>query len=351
MVRAVGRWLALIAVLMVLFAWPIVHLLGSGFDDATASLARGLLCLVAVIVILSGVSGALSGALASQNRFGLAVSGQVLNGCVAVVSFVAFQSSFGITAAAVGVVLGHVAEVSWLAFASGLKVPQLLHARLDAEQRSASRFALRAAAPLLVATLLTSANAVIDQAFAATLASGSVAALAYASKLVLFAGIPLASVSLAAFPALSELAVEGELARLRHLVWVRGVQIAVLGVILAAAVVFGGWLLVEHVITSTSETSVSSIVAALAAYAVMLPAYGAGILLARVLTAIGKSRWVMAVAALNALTNCLGDLWLKGIFGIKGIAMSTALVQTSSCLILALCLSAALRPKLVSAPK
>jgi len=349
-VRAVGRWLSLIAVLIVLLSWPIVHLLGSGFDDATASLARGLLCLVAVIVVLSGVSGVLSGALASQKRFGLAVSGQVLNGCVAVACFVALQSSLGITAAALGVVLGHVAEVTWLGCMTGLRVPQLLQSHFDEEQRSAAQSALRAAAPLLVATLLTSANAVIDQAFAATLASGSVAALAYASKLVLFAGIPLASVSLAAFPTLSELAVRGDFARLRHLVWVRGAQIAVLGVILAVPVVLGGWLFVDHVLTSTSETSVSSIVGALAAYAVMLPAYGAGILLARVLTAIGKSRWVMVVAALNAVTNCLGDFWLKGIFGIKGIAMSTAVVQTSSCLILAACLSVALRPKPVSAP-
>ncbi|HMK12334.1 MAG TPA: lipid II flippase MurJ [Acidimicrobiales bacterium] len=344
LVRALGKWLVLVAALIGLLAWPIVHLLGSGFDDATASTARGLLCLVAVIVVLSGVSGVLSGGLASQRRFGLAVSGQVLNGVTAVVCFIAFHGALGITAAALGVVLGHVVEVTWLSVASGVRVPAIFSGRADAQQRAAANAALRSAAPLLVATLLTSANTVIDQGFAAALPSGSVAALGYASKLVLFAGIPLAAVSLAAFPSLSELASRGDVERLRHQVLLRGMQIVVLGAVLAVGVVVAGWLLLDHVLTSSSATSVSAITGTLAAYAVMLPAYGAGILLARVLTAVGRSRWVMVVAGFNAVLNCVGDWWLREVFGLKGIAMSTALVQTVSCLVLAALLSAALRP-------
>ena len=76
----------------------------------------------------------------------------------------------------------------------------------------------------------------------------------------------------------------------------------------------------------------------------MLPAYGVGILLARVLAALGRSRWVMAVAIANAATNALGDFLLKEPLGITGIALSTTIVQTSSCIALLICVGIALRP-------
>jgi putative peptidoglycan lipid II flippase len=343
-VRAVSRWLLLVAAAIVVLAWPIVRLLGSGFDDETAADARGLLCLIAAVVVLGGIAGSLSGALASQRRFGAAVSGQVINGVLAVVIFLVFEQALGITAAALGVLLGYVAEVVVLAVIAGLPWARVLAGRFDATQRETSRSVLRSAGPLLVATLVTSTNTVIDQAFAATLASGSVAALGYASKIVLFASIPLAAVSLAAFPSLSELAVSGDKVRLRALVVRRSAQIALAGALLIPLVVLVGRVGVDLLLDSQSATSTSAIHGPLTAYALMLPAYGVGILLARVLAALGRSRWVMAVAIANAATNTLGDFLLKEPLGITGIALSTTIVQTSSCIALLICVGIALRP-------
>ncbi len=94
-IRAVSRWLVVVAVAIVVLAWPIVRILGSGFDDETAADARGLLCLIAAIIVLGGIAGSLSGALASQRRFGAAVSGQVVNGVLAVIVFLAFERGAG----------------------------------------------------------------------------------------------------------------------------------------------------------------------------------------------------------------------------------------------------------------
>lgn len=344
-VRVVARWLLVVAAAIVVFAWPLIRVLGSGFDEKTAADARGLLCLVAVIVVLSGVAGSLSGALAGQRRFGLAVSGQVVNGCLAVVVFVALESALGITAAALGVLVGYVAEVVVLAALAGLRWRGVVVGHLSAAQRHIARTVLLSAGPLLVATLVTSSNTVIDQAFAATLAPGSVAALGYATKIVLFASIPLAAVSLAAFPSLSELAVNGEMRRLRGLVARRCGQIAVLGAVLVPVVIVVGRVGVDLLLESRSVTSISAVNGPLTAYALMLPAYGVGILLARVLVSLAKSRWVMALALANAVTNAIGDFVLKGPLGITGIALSTTIVQTTSCLALLVCVDLAMRSR------
>ena len=210
LVRTVGRRLGLVSLGIVVLSWPIVAALGSGFDAHTASLARGLLVIMAPTVMLSGISGVLSGSLTAQRRFGMSVAGQVINGVVAIVAFLALRDAMGITAAAVGVLAGFVAEVVVVGLVVSLPWGAILAFAKDRPRSAAISTAVAMATPLVVATLVTSSSAIIDQGMAGTLPSGSVGALAYASRIVLFAAIPLVAISTAVFPALAEQIVDGE---------------------------------------------------------------------------------------------------------------------------------------------
>jgi Na+-driven multidrug efflux pump len=52
----------------------------------------------------------------------------------------------------------------------------------------------------------------------------------------------------------------------------------------------------------------------------------------------------MVLAIANAVVNAIGDYLLKTLYGITGIALSTTIVQTSSCIVLLICVGIALRP-------
>jgi putative peptidoglycan lipid II flippase len=344
LVRTVGRRLGLVSIAIAVLSWPIVAALGSGFDPHTASLARGLLVIMAPTVMLSGISGVLSGSLTAQRRFGMSVAGQVINGVVAIVAFLALRDAMGITAAAIGVLAGFVAEVVIVGLLVSLPWGAILNFAKDRPHSAAIGTAVAMATPLVVATLVTSSSAIIDQGMAGTLPSGSVGALAYASRIVLFAAIPLVAISTAVFPAVAEQIVGGDTALVRRQVAHRARQILLAGVVLVPVVVICGRSVVERIITSNSDTSVHTVAETLSVYALMLPAFGVSFLLLRVLTALGRSRWVMWIAVASAGANFVGDLLLKGSFGLEGIAACTVIVQTSMCVALAFAVKVGLDP-------
>jgi putative peptidoglycan lipid II flippase len=342
LIRTVARRLGVVSLAMAVLAWPIVALLGSGFDEHTASLARGLLVIMAPTVMLSGVSGVLSGSLTAGRRFGMSVAGQVINGVVAIVAFLVLRDALGITAAALGVLVGFIAEVIAIGVVVRLPWAEILAPRRDQPRSLAFRAALAMATPLVIATLVTISNGVIDQGMAGTLESGSVAALAYASRLVFFATIPLLAFSTAVFPGLAERIVAREGENVGRMVSTRARQVLLVGVALVPFVVVFGRVVVEQLLTSHSDTSVATVASTLSIYALMLPAFGVSFLLLRVLTALNRSRWVMWTALASAGVNLVGDLVLKGPFGLQGIAACTAIVQTGTCLALAVAVKVAL---------
>ena len=342
LVRTVGRRLGVVSLGIAVLSWPIVALLGSGFDAHTASLARGLLVIMAPTVMLSGISGVLSGSLTAARRFGMSVAGQVINGVVAIVAFLALRDALGITAAAIGVLAGFVAEVVIIGVVMRLPWAAILALRKDLAHSPAIAAALTMAMPLVLATLVTLSNGVIDQGVAGTLESGSVGALAYASRLVYFATIPLLAFSTVVFPSLAEHIVAGREIVVRGFVVRRVRQIALAGIVLVPFVVVFGRVVIEELLTSRSDTSVATVASTLSIYALMLPAFGVSFLLLRVLTALNRSRWVMWIALGSAAANLIGDLALKGPFGLQGIAACTAIVQTGTCLALALAVKLAL---------
>jgi putative peptidoglycan lipid II flippase len=220
----------------------------------------------------------------------------------------------------------------------------ILNFAKDRPHSAAIGTAVAMATPLVVATLVTSSSAIIDQGMAGTLPSGSVGALAYASRIVLFAAIPLVAISTAVFPAVAEQIVGGDTALVRRQVAHRARQILLAGVVLVPVVVICGRSVVERIITSNSDTSVHTVAETLSVYALMLPAFGVSFLLLRVLTALGRSRWVMWIAVASAGANFVGDLLLKGSFGLEGIAACTVIVQTSMCVALAFAVKVGLDP-------
>ena len=218
--------------------------------------------------------------------------------------------------------------------------PKTVHA----QPRSAPRS--RMATPLVVATLVTSSSAIIDQGMAGTLPSGSVGALAYASRIVLFAAIPLVAISTAVFPALAEQIVDGGEARWRRgQVAHRARQIVLPGVVLVPVVIIGGRFVVEQIITSSSDTSVSTVVGTLSGLHADAPGVRGLVLVAsRAHRAEPQPVGAMSIAVASHGRELRRRPRAQGSLRARRIAASTVIVQTAMCVALALAVNLALDP-------
>ena len=67
-----------------------------------------------------------------------------------------------------------------------------------------------------------------------------------------------------------------------------------------------------------------------ALYFLQLPFYLVGILGVRLLSALGHNRTLLAISAVNVVTNLAGDWLLMKWLGLPGIALSTSLVYAGS---------------------
>jgi putative peptidoglycan lipid II flippase len=315
-------------VVCVVCAGPLISILGSAFDASTAQMAVRLFRIIAPIVVLAGLSGAYAGCLSAVQRVVAVAVSQVANAAAATALFVVARDRFGLDSLALGVLVGAASEVVVL---------RAFWRRHTRRERSSTTqdgvielsSVLIAALPLVLATILSSANSVFDQAVAASRSAGSVSSLGYASKLVLFAAIPLASLGIAAYPRLAQLATADPAHDLPGLLRHTLVATSVAGLALTAVLVALAGPLV-HVLLSRGafdEASVEAVAGPLRAYSLMLPAYGANIVVSRVFIAMGHHRFVLAVGAVNAIVNTAADLMLVHMFGIVGIALATSLVQ------------------------
>ena len=173
----------------------------------------------------------------------------------------------------------------------------------------------------------------VDQAMAAHLAAGSVAALAYAYRVI---ALPLAvgtlSISTALLPVLSEIAARKEwdsfwaitrrFARLG--LWGSLVPVVILTAVASPLI---GMIYQRGSFGGADSAAVAAV---FASYAGMIPFYVAGIIGVRALTILGLNRALLVISVFNLTANIVGNLVLSRWFGVSGIAMSTVIVYIIS---------------------
>lgn len=327
---AVLTWAAIAGVgftgLMLVFAGPMISVIGPGLSGASRSAARDFLPLLAPLVVVSVLSGLLTAISQAEQRFAGIAASTFAGSLVSLVITVNLWDPLHLGAVAVGLVGGGVATLVTLvvsaAFAGTL--PPLTF-RLPAGEAGPLR---RHALPLMASSALLQMSIVADRAVASLIAPGAISALRYADVLV---RIPISAVgpawSQSLYPSLVRAA--------------RDDSPGSLGAAVATSI--------RYVIAAFVPISFG--MAALAPWCVEL-AFGRGaftqedveltsavvggfaplILILMVLPAVTgahnarrRSGLLLATGGLSALCNLVLNIILGSLIGVPGIALSTSL--------------------------
>ena len=327
-----GMAIACSCLVLALLAPIVLPLVGVRFGGDKLVLTRHLYLLILPGVFISGISGMLAAALNSHERFLLAAIAPALMAVLSIGFLVGAAAHWGIFALAIGLTAGYALEFAVLAWS--VRSRQLVKFSRSPSWRDPDvQQVLGQYLPLVIGGAVMSSSLLIDQAMAASLGSGSVAQLAYGSKIVAAGlGIGGTAISTAILPHFSRMVAVHDWSGVRHtlraytrLGLVAGVAVVLLIVALSVPIVR---VLFERGRFLPSDTLVVARVQAL--YAIQIPFYLLGLLGVQLLHATSANRVLMWVSIGNCVTNVIGNYVFMRVWGVAGIAFATSLVYVLS---------------------
>ena len=338
MSTAVGAGLLLVTGALAFYGHHLIPVLGSGFDPEARALTVRMYRLLVPALVFIGVSRLWAAALNAQGRFLIVALAPVLTPLLCLLAVVSLGASLGITALAYGFVAGAVAEavvMGAIMRRHGLAIGPYWDRAALATSGIGSQMPL-----LTLGSLIFSATIAVDQAMAAMLTPGSVAALGYGEKVPrLLMNLGASSLGTGVLPFLSEMVARRDFAAVRdtwrhfvRLVLLVGVP-AVLLLLLGSDVVVR--LLFERGEFSAVDTAVVSSVQAF--YLLRPPLAMIGILFSHVLVSARRAGALAAISAVMFCANIGGNILFMRWIGVAGLALSSAVVAVGSTAAVVLC--------------
>ncbi|MDI6871530.1 MAG: murein biosynthesis integral membrane protein MurJ [Bacillota bacterium] len=195
-----------------LLAAPLTRLVAPGFRGQAYALTVSLTRIMFPMVMFQSLSGLLSAMLQTEGNFFVPAVVSLWFNVLVISSIVGLGPRYGIGAVAVGTVVALMAQV--VAQAPALaRLGYQWRPRLDLRDPGLARV-LKLSAPVLVGSSVSQAGLLVDRMLASGLAAGSVAALNYASKLMLLVPSILGTAIVTVmYPTLAKLSAEGNWAR------------------------------------------------------------------------------------------------------------------------------------------
>ncbi|HEY3739937.1 MAG TPA: lipid II flippase MurJ [Bryobacteraceae bacterium] len=320
--------LAVVAALLLAASPLVLRLIASDFGSSKLHLTQGLFMLLLPLLPLSGVSTVWRAALNAEERFTPAALAPVTTPAVAIALLWIGGPSVTVWMLAIAHVVGLILELACLAVAmakNGLGLmPQW--SGWDAEMRTV----LFQHLPLVAVAIAGNGGILVDQSMAATLASGSVSALNYGTKLAtVTAGVVGGALSTAALPRFSKMAAAEDWIAVRRTLAKYAKLIMLVVVPATALLIAGSDVIVRLVFQRGALTeSVASLVVSIQRWSLLQvpPAVFAAILL-RVISSFQANQLLMRVALLGLILNTALDFAFKQQMGLSGIALSSSVVQ------------------------
>jgi putative peptidoglycan lipid II flippase len=316
-----------------LFASPLAHLVGAAFDPYRLTLTIRMLRWTSALVFLTGVYAICAAELLARKRY-WAVGLSPALGTGISLTLILSASKPAIDILAWSFVVGAVVQALVLVIpvwnaSSGGSFQQWGNAHV--------KHSLAAQFSLLGAAMIGVANSFVDQAFATWLPSGSVSALNYAATFNTIAmQVVVMALGWVALPDFSLLVAGRNLDELRT-----GVRRAViLAVMLAAPTTvaifaFGREavrVVFEH--GSFDARSTRAVFSTWAAYSLGLIPAAMGMIIVRLINAIGKNALLFRIGMVLLVANAALDCVFMRLWGLWGISSSTSLVYLISCITL-----------------
>ena len=321
-----------LSIVLALGAPSLMPVLGAGFGTAKIQLSCHLLNILLPVLVLAGPVALLGGVLNAHGSFAVPALSSASMPFMAM-AFVAISGrTAGITTLAVGMLVGGVFELLILVVAlwkgHAVSVLPKWHGVSSALLTVGDQFL-----PMIAGSIFMSISLVVDQAMAAALGSGNVAALNYGGKLIGFAiGVGSVSLSAAVLPHFSRMVVRKQWASVRRTLRTYSTLIFGGSLILTAVGVSTSAKLVELMFQRGSFTSAdANIVSSVQSYYLLqLPFHLTGMLYVRFMNALGKNRVLLVIGLVNLVVDVAGNVLLSRYLGVAGIALSTAIVYVIS---------------------
>jgi putative peptidoglycan lipid II flippase len=310
---------------------PLIQAIGSGFSPEKQALTRSLFFGVLPLVVISGLAAIWASVLNAQERFALAAVAPVMTPVAAVVAILLFGKAWGIYALVVGTVGGGILEAALLGRGlrrQGFSLTPRWHGLTPAVKQVVRQYA-----PMAAGALLMSGTEVVDQAMAAMLGPGSVAALSYGNRMVsLIIGVGSLALGTAIFPHFSRMVAAGDWTGVRSTVRAYGRLIILISLPTTLALVYFSdpivTLLFERGAFSSGDAQLVGRVQAL--YLLQVPFYLLGIMGVRLLSALKKNHVLMGISAINLFINVIANYVFMRYLGLAGISLSTSVVYCVS---------------------
>ena len=323
--------LGAVSVLAGLGAKGMFPLIASHFPPEKLALSIRLFYAMLPLVLITGVASNCTAVLNTFDRFALPALAPMAISLAIIAGTLALGGKLGIWALVYSTLAGsltHAAVVAWMMNVHGYKLRLRWHGMTEGTREVAGQYG-----PVLLGGILASGGLLVDQSMAASLTSGSVAALVYANRFVsvvltLLAG----AVGTAVAPYFSHMLAASDWKGCRHTLktWVR--LTAAVSVPIAAGLIAGSHLLIrvafERGAFGKQDTAVVAPV--LAMYAIQIPFFVCSRVFYRFLVAMRRTDLILYCGMLNLALDVVLNLALMRFFGVAGIALATSLWTVST---------------------
>jgi putative peptidoglycan lipid II flippase len=322
---------AIVAVLIVAGAPAYLPWLAHGFNPEKLMLTRHLVYALAPAILISGVVNLWTTVLNAGERFALPALSPMLTPLAVSFFIIASVNLLGIFALAAGMVGGAILEATFLGMALRRQNVPLLPAwhGLDPHLRQVIGQYL----PMLAGSFMMGSTFLVDQAMAATLPSGSVAALNYGNKLIaLPLGLATTALGTAVMPYFSKMVALRDWTSIRHTLR-RYLWLVFIGTVpLTVILIWFAEPLVRIVFQRGAFTAQDTVIVARVQimYSLQIPFYLAVTLVVRLISSLKANSFLMWMAIVNLIVNIVLDLLFIQWYGVAGIALSTAMVYLVS---------------------
>ncbi len=323
--------LALVGFVLAVFAPWALRPLALHFDPSKLALTSSLFLVMSPIIPLSAFNVIWRSILNIEGHFAVPAVIPAMTPVASIAFLLRFGHTWGVYALAAGTLAGGIIEVVLLAFS----IHRLGYPILPRWQVQSTPLdqVLTQYGPVIAGMLLLGGAPLIDQAIAATLVSGSVAALNYGTRLtaVLIAIGPIA-VATAILPHFSKLTITQDPQRVRDsLRSYAAIILAVTLPVIAFLVLFSEPLIRLFFERGQFTGAATGVVATVQRYSLLtIPPAMVMALVLRLISSMKANHLLLRAALLSVILNLVLDLLLTRWMGVAGIGLAAAMVQITT---------------------
>ncbi|TKD59113.1 murein biosynthesis integral membrane protein MurJ [Flavobacterium sp. ASW18X] len=307
-----------------------LEILFPGNSNIYYSLIKKQLWIILPCIFLWGINSLIIGLLMVENEFLYSSLNAIFVPIVTVVLLLSCYSIFKELTLAYAMLIGSVFSSLYLIIVGFSK--KIITIASPDFKSSNIKLLLKQIPAKMSSALIMGLTPIVDQYFSAQLATGAIAALNYGSK------IPVVTLSLASvvigntlLPYFSKKAIDGNsqlYIYLKKILRTTFGAMSIVTIVLVIASKFIITLVFERGTFTATDTEQVYVIQQM--YLLQLPFYLAAIIMNKYLTAINKNNFLVISSFVSLLLNIIFNYIFIKFFGIKGIALATALIYLSN---------------------